>query len=51
MYSSSSSYGQNIEESDAIELYFACVTACSLDDKGVECATRCVEVHLKNENE
>ena len=51
MSSSSSGYGQNLEERDAIELYFACVTACSLDDKGVECTTRCDEVHLKNETE
>ena len=50
MSSSSSVNSQSIEERDAIELYFACVTACSLDDEGVECTTRCVEVHLKNEN-
>ena len=51
MSSSSSFYSQNIEERDAIELYFACVTACSLENDGVECTTKCVEVHLKNENE
>ena len=34
MSSSSSVYSQNIEERDAIELYFAFFTAYSLDDKG-----------------
>ena len=51
MSSSSSVYSQNIDERDAIELYFACITSWSLDDEGVECTTRCVEVHLKDENE
>ena len=51
MSSGSSVNSQSMEERDAIELYFACVTACSLDDEGVECTTRCVEVHLKNESE
>ena len=36
-------------DSDAIDSYFECVTACSLDDHDVECVTRCVEVHLKAE--
>ena len=39
------------EEGDSIDSYFECVTACSLDDEGVECLTRCVEVHLKSEKE
>ena len=38
-----------LEEHDAIDSYFECITACSLDEKGVECVTRCVEVHLKKE--
>ena len=37
------------EENDAIDSYFECVTACSIEDKGVECLTRCVEVHLKSD--
>ena len=37
------------QERDAIESYFECVTACSLGDEGVECVTRCIEVHLKQE--
>ena len=39
-----------IEEHDAIDSYFECITACSLEDEGVECVTRCVEVHLKSES-
>tara|TARA_Y100001968_G_C19411896_1_gene746761 strand:+ start:691 stop:846 length:156 start_codon:yes stop_codon:yes gene_type:complete len=37
------------EETDAIDSYFQCITACSLDDEGMDCVTRCVEVHLKEE--
>ena len=37
------------DQTDAIDSYFECVTACSLDNDGVECVTRCVEVHLKSE--
>ncbi len=37
------------EERDAIDSYFECVTACSLDNEGIECQTRCVEVHLKSD--
>ena len=35
------------ESKDAIDSYFDCVTACSIEEQGVECVTRCVEVHLK----
>ena len=38
-----------VEEIDAIDSYFECVTACSIDGQGVDCVTRCVEVHLKSE--
>ena len=37
------------EDRDAIDSYFECVTACSIDGEGVECVTKCVEVHLKSE--
>ena len=37
------------DQGDAIDSYFECVTACSLENQGVECVTRCVEVHLKKE--
>ena len=39
-----------VDEHDAIDSYFECITACSLEEEGVECVTRCVEVHLKEEN-
>ncbi len=38
------------EGHDAIDSYFECITACSLNDEGVECVTKCVEVHLKEED-
>ena len=41
----------NTEESDAVDSYFECITACSLGEEGVDCVTKCVEVHLKDEPE
>ena len=38
------------EGNDAIDSYFECITACSLNEEGVDCVTRCVEVHLKEED-
>ena len=38
------------QETDAIDSYFECVTACSLNDEGLECTTKCIEVHLKYES-
>ena len=35
-------------ERDAIDEYFECITACSIDNEGMQCITQCVEVHLKN---
>ena len=40
-----------IDQEDAIDSYFECITACSLGDEGVSCLTRCVEVHLKEDTE
>ena len=37
----------DMEQKDAIDSYFECVTACSIDEQEVECVTKCVEVHLK----
>ena len=37
------------EQTDSIDSYFECVTACSLENESVACITRCVEVHLKRE--
>ncbi len=36
---------------DAIDSYFECITACSITDEGLDCLTKCVEVHLKKEDE
>ena len=36
-------------EYDAIDEYFECITACSLDDDGIHCLTQCIDVHLKKE--
>ncbi len=38
-----------LENKDAIDSYFECITSCSLNGDGVECLTRCVGVHLKQE--
>ncbi|WP_320664573.1 hypothetical protein [Prochlorococcus sp. MIT 1223] len=38
------------DDMDSIDSYFECVTACSIEDKGIECISECVEVHLKSEN-
>ena len=40
-----------VQERDAIDSYFDCVTACSLGEEGVECVTQCIEVHLKTDLE
>ena len=37
------------EETDAVDSYFECITACSLDEDGIECVTKCVDIHLKND--
>ena len=41
----------SLDERDAIDEYFECITACSLSNEGVECVTECVQVHLKEEDE
>ncbi len=41
-----------LDEKDALDSYFECITSCSwLGGEDVECVTKCVEVHLKNEEE
>ena len=39
------------EEIDAIDEYFECVTACSIGNEGIDCVTKCIQVHLKAEDE
>ena len=37
-------------ERDPLDLYFECITACSwVGGEDIECVTRCVEIHLKDE--
>ena len=36
-------------ERDAIDDYFECITACSIDNAGIQCVTQCIDIHLKNE--
>ncbi len=36
---------------DAIDEYFECITACSLNEDGIQCVTQCIDVHLKKEAE
>ena len=37
-----------LEEGDAIDSYFECITSCSIGEEGNECVTKCLEVHLKS---
>ena len=38
-------------EIDSINSYFECITECSIVDGHQECITRCLEIHLKGENQ
>ncbi|ABX09348.1 Hypothetical protein P9211_14171 [Prochlorococcus marinus str. MIT 9211] len=40
-----------VEDSDAIDSYFECITACAVGDDGGECITKCIEVHLKSQTD
>ena len=42
---------ESIAAIDAIDSYFECITSCSLDDEGLECYTKCVSIHLKEDFE
>ncbi len=39
------------KEIDPINSYFQCITECSIVDGHQECITRCLEMHLKGEDE
>ena len=43
--------GIDIDHS-AIDEYFACITACSLNDNSMHCITQCIEIqhHLIDQN-
>ena len=36
-------------ERDAIDEYFECIMACSVDNRGMQCITQYVEFYLENE--
>ena len=38
-------------EIDSINSYFECITECSIVDGHQECITRCLEIHLKGDNQ
>ena len=38
-------------EKDAVNLYFECISECSIVDGHQECITRCTEIHLKGDNQ
>ena len=38
----------NIEDIDALESFFECITHCSINSEGVACATACYVKHLKS---
>ena len=50
-YMKSLSGFNDFEEKDAIDSYFECVTACSIEEDGVECFSHCVEIHLKGNSD
>jgi len=40
----------NIKDSDALESFFECITACSINSEGVDCTTACYVKHLQPNN-
>ena len=40
----------NIEK-DSINSYFECISECSIVNGNKECVTRCIEIHLKGDNQ
>ena len=40
----------NIKNSDALESFFECITACSINSEGVDCTTACYAKHLEPKN-
>ena len=39
------------QNTDPINSYFECITECSIVDGHQECITRCLEIHLKGDNQ
>ena len=40
----------NIEDLDALESFFECITSCSINSEGVDCTTACYVKHLEPNN-
>ena len=40
----------SIKNSDALESFFDCITSCSMNSEGVDCATACYVKHLEPNN-
>ena len=40
----------NIDDINALESFFECITYCSINSKGIECTTACYAKHLENIN-
>ena len=40
----------NIKDSDALESFFECITSCSINNEGVDCAAACYVKHLEPKN-
>ena len=36
----------NIKDSDALEIFFECITSCSINSEEVDCTTACYVKHL-----
>ncbi len=37
----------NIKESDALEVFFECITSCSINSEGIDCTTACYQKYLE----
>ena len=40
----------NIKDSDALEIFFECITSCSINNAGVDCTTASYVKHLEPNN-
>ena len=51
MNSHSQGVMESDEKHDALDSYFECISSCSwVGGEDVECVTRCVEIHLKEQS-
>ena len=40
----------NIEDLEALESFFECITSCTINSEGVDCTTACYVQHLEPNN-